>query len=63
MALLGCLKPQWRGDGICDDENNIASCDYDEGDCCRRDIDKRYCSECKCHEQEIEGGALNLRLG
>ena len=29
-----CKIPEWKGDGVCDDENNCGSCDWDGGDCC-----------------------------
>ena len=29
-----CSRPSWAGDGYCDSSNNVASCSYDEGDCC-----------------------------
>ena len=46
IISLGCPKPQWRGDGNCDDENNIESCNYDDGDCCGSNVVTRYCLEC-----------------
>jgi subtilisin family serine protease len=33
----GCPNPEfydWLGDGVCDDIFNVASCGFDEGDCC-----------------------------
>ena len=30
----GCHNQIWAGDGYCDSQNNVASCSYDEGDCC-----------------------------
>ena len=45
-----CLKPEWFNDGICDDQNNVESCEYDGGDCCGGYIDT--CTECICHEKE-----------
>ena len=44
-----CQKPQFRGDGICDDGNNIATCDFDGGDCCGPDVNTLYCNQCKCY--------------
>ena len=29
----------YKGDGICDDENNHCGCDYDGGDCCGPDVE------------------------
>ncbi len=33
-----CEEPEWQGDGYCDDENNMAACDWDGGDCCNNSI-------------------------
>jgi LNR domain. len=30
----GCYYPNWKADGYCDSSNNVASCEYDGGDCC-----------------------------
>ena len=46
-----CIKPNWKGDGWCDDMNNVASCDYDGGDCCGSNVDTTYCDECECLDQ------------
>merc|ERR1719483_643897 len=45
----GC-EDQWHADGYCDDENNMAACDWDGGDCCNNDIPDYdiFCSECQC---------------
>lgn len=32
--LSGCYASSWKGDGECDGSNNVASCEYDGGDCC-----------------------------
>ncbi len=29
-----CAVEQFKGDGYCDDGNNVAACDFDGGDCC-----------------------------
>ena len=36
------------GDGYCHDDNNVAVCDYDGGDCCGYCVVKHYCSDCEC---------------
>ena len=46
---LECPIPQWRGNGICEDANNIAACNFDGGDCCGPNVNKQYCEECKCY--------------
>ena len=52
-----CLKgDQWKGDKICDDDNNYALCDWDGGDCCGTDNNYSFCSVCECHDP-AEGGS------
>jgi len=46
----GCWVPWWKGDGFCDDVNNFASCAFDGGDCCGSNVNKQYCTECKCKQ-------------
>ena len=41
------------GDGVCNDETNIAGCNYDGGDCCRYNINTERCTECMCFAQEM----------
>ena len=41
----------WISDGICDDRTNVASCDFDGGDCCDEDSIMAFCRECICYEQ------------
>ena len=36
------------GDGVCNDETNIAECDYDGGDCCGYCVNTEHCEECAC---------------
>jgi len=43
----------WIGDSFCDDENNIAECEFDGGDCCEPHAHRRwnrYCNACNCLE-------------
>jgi hypothetical protein len=35
------------GDGVCNDQTNIAECDYDGGDCCGCVITE-HCEDCAC---------------
>ena len=51
-----CGSPQWKGDSYCDDENNNEGCNWDGGDCCGEDVDKAYCTECKCKDPKFAGG-------
>ena len=37
------------GNGYCNDEANIATCNYDGGDCCGVCGIKDHCVECLCH--------------
>ena len=41
------------GDGFCNDETNIADCNYDGGDCCVN-INKDLCFNCDC----LSGGYI-----
>ena len=50
-----CEYPERKGDGVCDDENNIYKCDYDGGDCCFPEQNpnpnwNETCNDCKCLE-------------
>ena len=35
-------------DGICDDKSNTYQCDFDGGDCCRKDSIMDLCLQCQC---------------
>ena len=39
-----CGDEQYKGDGNCDDDNNLKSCDWDGGDCCGSGIGNLYCT-------------------
>ena len=39
-----CGDKEYKGDGNCDDNNNLPTCDWDGGDCCK-DKKKLYCTE------------------
>ena len=44
-----CKFEDIAGDGLCDDEANIFSCNFDDGDCCGDfDITISNCIQCKC---------------
>ena len=49
-CLEECEVPEFQGDGYCNDENNVAACDWDGGDCCNNDLPDYdiFCSECQC---------------
>ena len=45
-----CGSPSYKGDGVCDDNNNNKGCDYDGGDCCAKSVqggqvNTKYCKE------------------
>jgi len=48
-------KCKSAGDNICDDEANIAECNYDGGDCCGEGKEKWACTICKCLDPKFEG--------
>ena len=49
-CLEECEVQEFQGDGYCDDENNMAACNWDGGDCCNNKIPDYdiYCSVCQC---------------
>ena len=36
------------GNGFCNDDTNIAECDYDGGDCCGYCVVTEHCEDCAC---------------
>ena len=49
FSVPGCKKVELVGNGFCNDETNIADCNFDGGDCCAANINTDFCSECTCH--------------
>jgi len=47
-----CFNLDWKGDGICDDQNNHGGCNFDGGDCCGDNVDTDLCTQCQCLEEE-----------
>ena len=47
-SSTGCVYPNFKDDGSCDDVNNNANCEYDGGDCCGDNVDTKYCTQCQC---------------
>ena len=43
------MKCDYQGDGYCDDSNNNADCDFDDGDCCLNPVNTQFCNECWCY--------------
>ena len=52
LTFLGCFNLDWKGDGICDDQNNHGGCNFDGGDCCGDNVDTDLCTQCQCLEEE-----------
>ena len=46
----GCGSPEYAEDESCDDENNNAGCNWDDGACCDNDYPwwDYWCEDCKC---------------
>ena len=48
-----CGSPKYKGDGVCDDNNNNKDCDYDGGDCCAKTVKggklkTKFCKKVTC---------------
>ena len=50
------MIPNWKGDGICDDETNNCGCEWDGGDCCGINANTHHfhCSVCECLEPTVD---------
>merc|ERR1712227_1111950 len=48
--LEGCENADWVGDGYCDDMTNNKECNFDGGDCCGPNVNRRYCIVCQCYK-------------
>jgi hypothetical protein len=47
-TCLAGVNHTFVGDGVCNDETNIAGCNYDGGDCCLMNVNTDSCSDCNC---------------
>ena len=47
-----CKYFAFKGNGFCDDANNIPECDFDGGDCCGNDVKHGHCTSCQCLDEE-----------
>ena len=47
-TCLAGVTHAFVGDGVCNDETNIAECGYDGLDCCGSNVDIDHCTECAC---------------
>ena len=54
FIVLDCVQAELVGNDICNDETNIAECNYDGGDCCVVNPNTNYCSDCNC----LGGGVI-----
>ena len=52
LSIIGCNLPLFYGDDYCDDENNNAECQFDNGDCCGSNVNIIFCTECQCLSDE-----------
>ena len=50
------------GNGFCNDDTNIAECDYDGGDCCHC-VFTEHCEDCACLSGVLDGGITNPLVG
>ena len=46
--MHNCPKPDWVGDGFCDDAVNNPECEFDKNDCCLDVIINNFCTLCFC---------------
>jgi hypothetical protein len=51
------------GNGFCNDQTNIAACNYDGGDCCGSCVNTAYCSSCDCLSGLTSVGMTNPLVG
>ena len=51
------------GNGFCNDETNIAACNFDGGDCCGSCVITEYCSNCDCLGGLTNVGMTNPLVG
>ena len=54
LGIKKCKYPVFKGNGKCDDENNLFECDYDGGDCCGCNIEKGVCTDCECLDPSMQ---------
>ena len=47
-----CEYFAFKGNGFCDDGNNIMECDFDGGDCCGNQVKHGHCTLCQCLDEE-----------
>jgi len=57
-----CRTLKYKGDGYCDDSNNVCGCDWDGGDCCGSKVNTKYCDDCLCRDSTKSGAKSCYRL-
>ena len=53
----GCNSPL-IGNGFCNDETNNEEGNYDGGDCCGTNVNRDFCSDCKCYKVSCAAGIV-----
>ena len=48
FLVPGCANVALVGNSFCNDETNIADCNYDGGDCCGYCVNTEHCEDCAC---------------
>ena len=51
------------GNGFCNDDTNIAECDYDGGDCCGYCVVTEHCEACACLAGVLDDRITNPLVG
>ena len=66
---IGCGNPGGKGNGLCDDSNNNAGCEFDGGDCCISEYTTllQTCNICACLTGEdlltlVPGGPICAKI-
>ncbi len=67
LATTACPYKDDLGDSFCDERANIASCEYDGGDCCSSKKDARpnihqFCQNCSCLNKDLDE-SQRMKLG
>ena len=52
--ITKCAFPVFKGNGKCDDANNIPECEWDGGDCCSCFVEQGFCTECACLDPSMK---------
>ena len=58
-----CGSPEYAEDESCDDENNNAGCNWDDGACCDNDyvLWDYWCKDCKCLDPNSKRSLLDVQ--